>query len=99
MEHIRIPIHSFIDVITNSSTEIFINTKGDTENAMHEFINKILKQSGSEKKSRDLFEIVIIKSDDGMDDILKLNSLENDKDVINVTSEIYKIFNLEEGFC
>ena len=63
MKNIIIPVHSFIDVITNSSTEIFVKTKDNSKLAMHEVINKILKRCGSDKKSEDLFKIKIEDGD------------------------------------
>lgn len=50
-------LHSTIDIITNSSSEIFI---GPIKNAVHYFhdsVNKLLK--GHEVKSEDLFDVSI----------------------------------------
>ena len=52
---IRIPIHSFIDLITNSSTEIYIGTKEKTIEYAKEMIDKFLAEAGSDKKADDLF--------------------------------------------
>lgn len=38
-----IQVHSVIDVITNSSTEIFCTVEGKTEEAIQKVIDKILK--------------------------------------------------------
>jgi hypothetical protein len=56
---IKIPIHSVIDVITNSSTEIFTFAKNNAVELCHEAINEILKVSRSEKKSEELFDVYI----------------------------------------
>ena len=56
---IRIPIHSFVDLITNSSSEIFVSADESTVKAVKKLIDNILKASGSDKTVDDLFEIGI----------------------------------------
>ena len=56
---IHIPIHSFVDLITNSSSEIFVTADGNTVKAVKKLIDDILKSSGSDKTVDDLFEISI----------------------------------------
>ena len=53
----RIPIHSFVDLITNSSSEIFVSADANTVKAVKKLIDNILKASGSDKTADDLFEI------------------------------------------
>jgi hypothetical protein len=57
MKAIKINVHSFIDVITNSSTEIFISTHDKTITLAKELINGLLKVAKSEKTADDLFEL------------------------------------------
>jgi len=52
-------MHSFVDVITNSSTVIYVAGTKSSGTYMHELINTILKESGSDKKSEDLFEFTV----------------------------------------
>ena len=52
----KVTPHSVIDVITNSSTEIYTCTHGKTIEYMKELINSILKAGGSKKKAEDLYE-------------------------------------------
>ena len=52
-----IPIHSFVDLITNSSSEIFVSADENTVKAVKKLIDNILKASGSDKTADDLFEI------------------------------------------
>jgi hypothetical protein len=59
----KLNIHSIIDVITNSSTEIYTYVTKDGVEKAHEMINEILKVSGSTAKSEDLFDISIVPSD------------------------------------
>ena len=54
---ITIPIHSFVDLITNSSSEIFVSADANTVKAVKKLIDNILKASGSDKTADDLFEI------------------------------------------
>jgi hypothetical protein len=62
---IAIPIHSFVDLITNSSTEIYIQAKQKTVDTVKEIINHLLK-IGNEGKpaysADDLFEISLFNT-------------------------------------
>lgn len=60
---IKIPIHSTVDIITNSSSEIFILANQDTVNGIKNLVNNILRAAESSKTVDDLFEIKLIKSD------------------------------------
>lgn len=66
---IRVDIHSMVDVITNSSTVIYTWATGGT-NQVKELINAILKASGSDKTSDDLFTIEERMTEDGMERVL-----------------------------
>lgn len=55
-KYIDINIHSFIDLITNSSSEMFITATGKTEKTVKEIIDNVLKLSGSKLTADDLFE-------------------------------------------
>jgi len=52
-------VHSMVDVITNSSTEIYIFMKGNAVETAYEILNEILKIADSDKKAEDLFDISI----------------------------------------
>jgi len=56
MKALIIPIHSFVDIITNSSTVIYVSTYQKTEKMIKEFVNALLKSFGSDKKFDDFFE-------------------------------------------
>jgi hypothetical protein len=51
-----IKIHSFVDLITNSSTEIYIAADESTITTIKELINNILKLGGSKLTCDELFE-------------------------------------------
>ena len=55
-----LPIHSFIDLITNSSSETFIEATVKTKKAVTDLVNILLRQGESDKKCDDIFEVSII---------------------------------------
>ena len=57
LKPLYIPYHSFIDVITNSSTEIFVSCHGKTKETLFALINSLLAVAESDKKAEDLFDI------------------------------------------
>ena len=59
MNKLVIPIHSFVDLITNSSSETFISYDESSINAIKELVNSLLKTAGSALTSDDLFDITI----------------------------------------
>lgn len=59
---LTIPIHSFVDLITNSSTEIYIQSTDKTVDMVKNLVNAILDASGSTYTCDDLF---VIKSGGG----------------------------------
>lgn len=70
MEPIIINYHSFVDLITNSSTEIYISCHTKTIEYLKEFIDSLLKTAGSDKKAVDLFDFKVMKKVDfdGLDE-------------------------------
>ena len=62
MNYFKTKIHSVIDLITNSSTEIFINCNKDTIETAKNFVNVMLEAAGSNKTADDLFEFQILNS-------------------------------------
>jgi len=59
MEKVVLNVHSIIDVITNSSTEIYTCTHGKTIEYMKELLNSVLKAGGSKKTADDLYDFKI----------------------------------------
>ena len=59
MKTIIIPIHSFIDVITNSSTSVYVGCHDNTIKFAKELVDDLLKAAGSDKTSEDIFEFNI----------------------------------------
>ena len=58
-----INIQSITDIVTNSSTEVFIRIKETAINTVKELINDLLKISGSTLQADDLFTIEILYDD------------------------------------
>ncbi len=54
---LKINVHSVIDVITNSSTMVFITMVDGAVDSMYKIIDEILKVANSDKKAKDLFDI------------------------------------------
>jgi hypothetical protein len=63
-KEIRIKVHSFCDLITNSSTTIFVSTHGESIKLLKEFVDYLLKNAGSPFKAKDLFDFKIEINDD-----------------------------------
>ncbi|MFA5395703.1 MAG: hypothetical protein WC346_06760 [Methanogenium sp.] len=66
---IKIKIHSFVDVITNSSTTIYCQCTDKTILAAKELINFFLKESGSKKTADDLFEFKLVLSERAIENL------------------------------
>lgn len=60
MTSLTIPIHSFVDLITNSSTEIYIEADTGTIEAIKSLVNNLLKIAKSELTVDDLFTITLL---------------------------------------
>ena len=55
--------HSIVDLITNSSTQIYVEASESTIKALRELISNILKMGGSTKTCDDLFTIELNPND------------------------------------
>ena len=63
MKKLIIPIHSFVDTITNSSTVIYVQCHNKTIELTKNLINTLLKIAGSAKTADDLFLFRISPTD------------------------------------
>lgn len=69
LKEIKIHVHSFIDIITNSSTEIYVQASEHTISNIKSLVNSILSIGGSTLKCDDLFIMKLVSdSDDDYDD-------------------------------
>jgi len=76
---IKIPVHSQIDVITNSSTEIFVHSENSIEPA-RELLAELLKMDGSDKKVDDVFEISTRMEEWNLEQMIEYGSEDIDSD-------------------
>ena len=75
MKTITIEVHSFIDIITNSSTELFIKATEKTINNIETLINSILMIAKSPLKCDDIFLLTLNVNDyDDYDDNEDINT-------------------------
>jgi len=58
-----IRVHSFVDLITNSSTELFVSANNKSAETVQDIINGILALGGSTVKAEDLFTFEIVVED------------------------------------
>jgi hypothetical protein len=65
---IRIHPQSIIDIITNSSTEIYTFPSSDAKNMVVKIVNEVLKAAGSDKTFNDLYTIAEVPSDEAWND-------------------------------
>lgn len=57
MNKVNVKIHSIIDVITNSSTEVFVMAGESSRNVMFELLGEMLKLTGVDVNPKELFDI------------------------------------------
>jgi len=58
-----IPIHSFVDLITNSSSELFICADKNTILGIQKIVNSLLKVAGSALTFDDLFVAELVEGE------------------------------------
>lgn len=71
MKTLIIPIHSFVDLITNSSSETYISATSATVQSVKEIIKNLLSLADSSKTADDFFDIDIGYDDVYIDEKLK----------------------------
>lgn len=65
MKTLLIPVHSLIELITNSSSEVFVASDRQTLEKLATMIDKVLEAGGSDKKCDDLFKLSLRREDGG----------------------------------
>ncbi len=81
-------IHSAIDLITNSSTEIFVKSRSSVEPAK-ELLAELLKVQGIEKPVDEIFNVTIEYDEENIKNFMEYSLEWEDK-------ELYKKLNLDE---
>jgi hypothetical protein len=60
VKHAIIQVHSFVDLITNSSSETFVSASSSTVKAIREVVDHVLKLGQSTQSFDDLFDIELV---------------------------------------
>lgn len=103
MKRYILNIHSFVDLITNSSTEIFVEASQSTIKAVKDMVNALLRMADSTKTADDLFEFSLNEeegySDSGYKNVsLVVKAKEDSEDAriaAKVLSNLSGIFSIE----
>ena len=68
LKQITLKIHSFIDIITNSSTEIYVQASDSTIKSIKSLVNSLLAIGGSSLKCDDIFIMKLVSDRDEYED-------------------------------
>jgi len=82
MKTLKIPIHSMIDLITNSSTEIFVTSDSSVKPAK-ELLTELLKINGSDKTCDEVFTLTVEVDNERLADFLADQMEEYDEELWN----------------
>jgi len=73
-KYLELNYHSFVDVITNSSTEVFVSASGDFIGRFKELVTEVLKMCGMDDIDLDTYlEFVVFRYDDSFEDYVSDN--------------------------
>lgn len=89
MESIILRVHSVIDVITNSSSEIYVEATANTVKNVKELVDNLFKLTGSTIKCDDVFDIAL-KNLNGEED-------DDDSDDYNEYPQVDLVVTPKEG--
>lgn len=98
--------HSFVDLITNSSTEIYIKATDHTIASVKSMIDHLCKMVGSDKRADDLFEFSL-EEQEGEDDYYKKVDMvvkcrdeasEDGKAAANLLSQLAELFSMSAEY-
>ena len=105
MEKVILRVHSFIDVITNSSTEIYVEATSNTVQSVKTLINSLFSLAGSKLICDDVFIISLedrdgnsdydFKSTDLLVEVKENMTSEEAKIAARILSGLTDIFNIE----
>lgn len=94
-----IPVHSFVDLITNSSSEVFVTSDRQTITSVKKLINCILATSGSTKSCDDLLTIKLVNEDGGYGNYNTIQAFAKDpsnEELAKLVSSLPDFFRAEE---
>lgn len=72
MKTIKFKVHSFIDIITNSSTEIYVSATDNTVNAVYSLLESVLQANRSPYRVHEVFNVYLIEDECYSDEIMHI---------------------------
>lgn len=99
MKTIKFKVHSFIDIITNSSTEIYVSATDNTVNAVYNLLETILISHNSPYRVHEVFNVYLIEDECCSDEIMHIGIDINIEDPLHnrVVESICKIMGSMRG--
>lgn len=97
-KQIKIPVHSFVDLITNSSSEVYVTSDRRTAESVEALVNAILKAGGSTQKCSDLVDLRLESVDGGYGDyknVIAIAKSGQSKQAADLISKLYSAFTAE----
>ena len=70
-KELTLKVHSFVDLITNSSSELFICPTDKTVEAVYDIVDEILKNTGSSAKAKDVVSVRLYVEEHSYDSVLR----------------------------
>jgi len=104
MQKVILKIHSFVDIITNSSSEIYVEATDNTVKNVKLLVNSLLRQAESKLTCDDLFEITLSETEESDDyptvDLIVTPKSQDPNVVIasKILSDLTGIFNMESTY-
>ncbi len=102
MKSYILKVHSFVDLITNSSTEIYVNATEKTVEQLKALIDLLLYLGDSDKSVDDLFKITTVDTKEPMGEYggnkYRLSVIPNNPDSANAKSAAAILENLRDIF-
>lgn len=103
MKSININIHSFVDLITNSSSVVYVMASESTITAIKDVVNSVLKLSHSDLTADQLFNFELYKEyEESSDTYVKVTAkVQDDTAAVNAAvllSKLESLFDLEGGY-
>lgn len=97
----KIPVHSFVDLITNSSSEAYVSADQKTLVAIERLIDEALRLGGSKLKSKDIVTLSLeVGDDEGTPTkVVCTPALEGSEQLARVIESLQQSFPTEECMC
>lgn len=90
---VRLPVHSIIEAITNSSTEIFTSCYRNAHDRVYEMLNEFLKLAKVDGKAEDMFNVTLSYDFGRIIDRIIDNAYDNEGEPVDEDDVYQVIFN------